>query len=645
MFVTCNNKSIEIGPSATVKELADSLNLREPHQAVAAKVNGTSCDLTHRLNDGDTVELLNFEDKEGKELFWHSSAHILAQAVLRLYPNALPTIGPAIENGFYYDFANLSISEDDFPKIEKEAQKIIQENHKTKRYQFASKEEALEKFKNNPFKVELIEKFESGPITAYEQGEFFDLCRGPHLFSLGKVKAFKLLKTSGAYWHADKNNEMLTRIYGITFPSKEELKQYLDMLEEAKKRDHKLLGQKLDLFSIKEFGPGMPFIHPKGMIIWNRLLDFWRKLHYSNGYVEIKTPMLLSKELWEISGHWFHYKENMYTSEIEDKEFAIKPMNCPGGMLYYKSDLHSYRELPMRVGEIGHVHRHEFSGALNGLFRVRSFHQDDAHVFMTKDQIKDEILEVLKLVDTIYTTFGLTYKLFLSTRPEKSKTIGSDEDWEIATNGLKDALEASNHPYAINEGDGAFYGPKIDLQIRDALGRSWQCGTIQLDMSLPEKFELEYTDRDGSKKRPVMIHRAIFGSIERFFAILIEHFAGRFPLWISPIGIRIIPVAERHIEYARQLKKSLESLNIPMDIDESEESVSKKIRNAQLQQINYMLTVGDQEMQNETLSLRTRENLVVGEMNLDSFKEAVTKEFVDKSLVSGFQNVKVNETV
>jgi threonyl-tRNA synthetase len=637
MFVTCQKKSVELAAHATIKDLADLLNLREPHQAIAAKLNGQLKDLSCQLSDGDEVEFFDFDSKEGKELFWHSSAHILAQAILRLYPNALPTIGPAIEGGFYYDFGNLTISEEDFPKIEKEAQKIIQENYKTQRVEFLNKEEAIKAFSNNPYKVELIQKFEDGSITGYRQGEFFDLCRGPHLFSIGKVKAFKILKTSGAYWHADKNNEMLTRIYGVSFPSKEQLKHYLEMLEEAKRRDHKILGQKLDLFSIKEYAPGMPFIHPKGMIIWNRLLDFWRNLHYGSGYSEIKTPLMMSKELWEVSGHWYHYRENMYTSVIEEKEFAIKPMNCPGCMLYYKGSLHSYRELPLRIAEIGHVHRHEFSGALNGLFRVRSFHQDDAHIFMRKDQIKEEIMGVMKLVDIIYKTFGLTYRVELSTRPDKGKTIGSDEDWEVATLGLKDALDAMNLDYRINEGDGAFYGPKIDLHIKDALGRSWQCGTIQLDMSLPEKFELDFNDSDSMKKRPVMIHRAIFGSIERFFAILIEHFAGKFPLWISPLGIRVIPVADRHVQYAHELKERLKALSIPIDVDDSEESVAKKIRNAQLLQVNYMLTIGDIEMENKTLSVRTRDNLVVGEMSVEAFMEALKSEFEEKSLVSSFK--------
>lgn len=637
MFVICRKQSVLLPERATIKDLADFFNLKEPHQAVAATCNGTLSDLSTPLNEGDEVEFFDFDTKVGKELFWHSSAHILAQAVLRLYPQALPTIGPAIEGGFYYDFANLTISESDFPMIEKEAQKIIQENFKPERILFSSLQDAIKAFEGNSFKVELIRSFEAGPITGYRQGEFFDLCRGPHLYSIGKVKAFKLLKTSGAYWHGDKNNAMLTRIYGISFPSKDLMKAHLEMLEEAKKRDHKLLGQKLDLFSIKEFGPGMPFIHPKGMIVWNQLLNFWKKLHYENGYLEIKTPMMLSKELWEISGHWDHYRQNMYTSVIEEREFAIKPMNCPGCMLYYKGSLHSYRELPLRIAEIGQVHRHEFSGALNGLFRVRCFHQDDAHIFMTQDQIKQEIIGVMKLVDIIYKTFGLTYRVELSTRPEKGKTIGSDSDWEVATAGLKEALETLGLDFRINEGDGAFYGPKIDLHIKDALGRSWQCGTIQLDMSLPEKFELDYNDSDSLKKRPVMIHRAIFGSIERFFAILIEHFAGKFPLWISPLAVRIIPVASRHVDYANALKEKLKTLPVPIDVDDSEESVAKKIRNAQLLQINYMVTIGDIEMSNSTLSLRTRDNLVVGEMSVDAFTDALLQEYEQKSLVSRFQ--------
>ena len=468
----------------------------------------------------------------------------------------MPTIGPAIESGFYYDFANLTISENDFPSIEKEIKALIKENHKPERIEYKSKDEALKAFKDNPYKVELIKNITEEPLSAYKQGDFFDLCRGPHLPSIGKIKAFKVMKTSGAYWKGDKENVMLTRIYAISYPSKEQLADYLQFLEESKKRDHKLLGQQLSLFSFVEEAAGMVFLHPNGIHIWNKLLAFMKQLLDEGGYQEIKTPVLMSKELWERSGHWFHYRENMYLSKIENREFAIKPMNCPGCMLYYKNKTHSYRELPLRIAEIGHVHRHEASGALNGLFRVRSFFQDDAHIFMKEDQITDVILELLTLADKIYSTFGLTYKLELSTRPEKSKTIGTDEEWEVSTNSLKEALNKWGKPYKINEGDGAFYGPKIDIHIQDALERNWQCGTIQLDMARPRNFELSYVAQNGEHKMPVMFHRALYGSVERFFGILIEHFAGKFPLWLSPYPVRIIPVADRHVEYAKKIEKN-----------------------------------------------------------------------------------------
>jgi threonyl-tRNA synthetase len=630
MKIQVNGQWVELSDNSSAKDLAEKLNLRAPHEALAIEINGTLFDLQHILKDGEKVKLLSFEDKMGKEVFWHTSAHVLAQAILRLWPQAQLTIGPPIENGFYYDFANVTISDGDFEKIEKEAQKIIDENYVCKRHLFKDKQEALARFKSNPYKVELIEGFEEGPITAYEQGEFFDLCRGPHLNNLGKIKAFKVLKTSGAYWKGDQTREMLTRVYAISYPDRKLLKEYLFLLEEAKKRDHKLLGPKLDLFSLKEEAPGIPFIHPKGMVIWNRLVEFLRELLAKGEYVEIKTPHLMGCELWQRSGHWSHYRENMYAFEIENRWFAIKPMNCPGCMLYYKSTRHSYRELPLRVAEIGLVHRHEASGALSGLFRVRSFHQDDAHLFMKPTDIKAEILGILGLVEEIYDTFGLKYQLELSTRPEKS--IGTDEDWAIATSGLKDALEEWGEPFRINEGDGAFYGPKIDIHIQDALGRSWQCGTVQLDMALPEKFELEYTDKDGMAKRPVMLHRAIFGSIERFFGILIEHFAGKFPLWISPLPIRVLPIADRHNEYAHHLMKEIKKAGFICDVDDSQESMNKKIRNAQLMQINYMLTVGDKEMENKTVNLRTRDNVVHGEVALPAFLAALQKEMTNKSL-------------
>ena len=636
MLIHHDDCEIQMSDNDTAKELADKLNLREPHQAIAAVINGEVKDLSTKLKTGDKVHFLNFDEKLGKEIFWHSSAHVLAQAILRLWPDAKPTIGPPIDQGFYYDFANLQISEEDFPKIEKEIQSIIKENLRPEKSVFKDKKAALDAFCQNPYKCELIESFESGSISAYRQGDFFDLCRGPHLANLGKIKAFKLLKTSGAYWRGDSKNAMLTRIYGISFPDRKQLKDYLYLLAEAKKRDHRVLGTKLDLFSLHEESPAMPFFHPRGMIIWNRMVDFWRLLHKEARYEEIKTPQILTRELWEKSGHWQHYRENMYTTEVEDRSFAIKPMNCPGCMLYYASSTHSYRNFPLRIAELGHVHRFEPSGAVSGLFRVRGFHQDDAHIFMTPDQIKDEILGVLKLVEKTYGTFGLKYAFELSTRPEKSKTVGSDQEWEAATNGLKDALDAYGHPYEINEGDGAFYGPKIDLHIRDALGRSWQCGTIQLDMSLPEQFDLEYMDSDGTHKRPIMIHRAIFGSLERFYGILVEHFAGKFPLWLSPRQIAIIPVADRHLEYARDIEKLLALQGFVVDVDDTNESVSKKVRLAQTLQTNYMLTVGDKEVENKTIAVRTRNNVVHGEVNPDKFLEKITQEVKEYALESSY---------
>lgn len=630
-----DSSEVELADGANGWDLAKQLNQTGPDQALAVKVNGELKDLQTPLADGDKVQLLSFADDEGRDLFWHTSAHILAQAILRLFPDAKPTIGPPIENGFYYDFADLHLSDADFPRIEKEMKKIAKEGHKPVREEFASREEAIEAFKDNPYKVELIKEFDDGVISAYRQGDFFDLCRGPHLPTLSKVKALKVMKTSGAYWRGDSEKEMLTRVYAITFPDKQQLQDYLKRLEEAKKRDHKILGPRLDLFTLHEEAPGMPFIHPKGMIIWNRLLDYWRELHHKAGYLEIKTPSMMTRELWEISGHWANYRENMYTSEVEDRIFAIKPMNCPGGMIHYKSTLHSYRELPLRVGEIGHVHRFEPSGALSGLLRVRSFHQDDAHIYMKPTDIEDEILGVLNLADTIYRCFGLEYHLELSTRPEEG-TIGTDEEWERATEGLRKALERSGREFRVNEGDGAFYGPKIDFHIRDAIGRTWQCGTIQLDMALPERFELEYTDQDGERKRPVMIHRALFGSIERFFGILIEHFAGRFPLWLSPRQVRILTVADRHAPAARQLQEKIEAAGLLCEVDDSGESVGKKVRQAQLDQVNYILTVGDKEAETGTASLRTRDNVVHGEVNMDSFLEMLDQEQRTRSLVSPY---------
>ncbi len=627
---------IELPEGSTAKDLADYLNRKGPHEALGVSINGKTVDLSHPLHNDDKVILWNFNDREGKEIFWHTSAHVLAQAILRLWPEAQPTIGPPIENGFYYDFANLHLSDQDFDKIEKEMQSIIASNYLSEKQVISSKKEALHLFSHNPYKCELIESFEANsPLTGYRQGEFFDLCRGPHLYNLGKIKACKILKTAGAYWRGDSTKEMLTRVYAISFPDRKLLKEYLHQLDEAKKRDHKILGPQLDLFSLKEEAPGMPFIHPKGLIIWNELLAYLRETLQQNGYIEIKTPTMMTRDLWEISGHWFNYREHMYTSQVEDREFAIKPMNCPGCMLFYQSHTHSYRELPLRIAEIGNVHRYEPSGAISGLFRVRSFHQDDAHIFMKPTDIQQEIASVLALADEIYSTFGLTYRLELSTRPTKN-TIGSDEDWEIATSGLKGALDSSGREYRINEGDGAFYGPKIDFHIRDAINRSWQCGTVQLDMALPERFNLTYTADDGSHKRPIMIHRALFGSIERFFGILIEHYAGKFPLWLSPIHIRILNVADRHEPYAQELAKKCRTARFHVEVDHSNESVSKKIRNAQLAQVNYILTVGDQEVEHQTANLRTRDNVVHGEIQIDQFLEHLVKEKKERSPLSPY---------
>ena len=634
--VLVNNEEIEIEDGKSCIDLAQKINLTGPDQALAVIINDKVCDLSSPLKDGDKITFLNFKDKEGKNIFWHTSAHVLAQAIKRLYPDAIPTIGPAIENGFYYDFANLTISEKDFSEIEKEAKKLIKENLKPEKIEYKNKKEAIEAFFSNSYKKELIEEFPEEKITVYKQGDFFDLCRGPHLPVLGKIKAFKILKTSGAYWRGDSKREMLTRIYGTSYPDKKMLADYLYLIEEAKKRDHKVIGQQLDLFSFNEVAAGMPFFHPNGMHIWNSLLEFLNKILEEENYGEIKTPILLSKELWEQSGHWHYYRENMYLSEVEKHLYAIKPMNCPGCMLFYKTRQHSYKEFPLRISEIGLVHRHELSGSLSGLFRVRSFHQDDAHIFMEEDQIKDVITELLIQADKIYMTFGLSYKLELSTRPTKEKSIGTDEAWEITTKALKEALDEWGHSYDLNEGQGAFYGPKIDLHVKDALGRYWQCGTIQLDMSLPEKFDLEYVSRSGEHRRPIMIHRALYGSIERLFGVLIEHYAGKFPLWLSPYPVRIIPVADRHVNYAKKIKSEIKKANILCDIDDTNESVSKKIRKSQLLKINYMLTVGDNEMNNNTLSLRTRDNVVHGEISVDHFLKKIIKEKNNKDLISPF---------
>lgn len=573
-----------------------------------------------KLDGGKTMEV---EEKT----FWHTSSHILAQAVKRLYPDIKLTIGPAIENGFYYDFdTEEPFTPEMLENLENEMKKIVKEDYKIERFTLPRKEAiAFMEEKNEPYKVELIEELPEGEeISFYRQGEFTDLCAGPHIPSTGAVKAFKLLSSSGAYWRGNEKNKMLQRVYGISFPKASELEEYLNMLEEAKKRDHKKLGKELELFMIAPEGPGFPFFLPKGMALRNVLEDFWRKIHVKNGYQEIKTPMMLNEELWHRSGHWEHYKENMYTTKIDDIDFALKPMNCPGGMLVYKNKMHSYKELPIRMGELGLVHRHEKSGELNGLFRVRCFTQDDAHIFCLPEQIESEIINLMHLINEVYSLFGFTYTVELSTRPEDS--MGSDEDWNLAEGALKKALEKENMAYKINEGDGAFYGPKIDFHIKDCLGREWQCGTIQLDFQMPERFDLHYIGEDGEKHRPVMLHRVIFGSIERFIGILIEHFAGAFPTWLAPVQVKILPIAESHLEYANQLKKQLLEEGIRVEVDERNEKIGYKIREAQLQKIPYMLVIGDKEVEANKVGVRSRKEGDQGAISITDFINKIKTE-------------------
>jgi len=588
--------------SPTGLEVARRISEGLARNSVAAEVNGRIVDLNRPIENGARVRLITTKDEEALNIMRHSAAHVMAQAILRLYKDAKLTIGPVVEDGFYYDIDMPPVSEEDFPVIEKEIRKITQQKYPIRR-RVVSKEEAMRFYKDEPYKLEMISELTDGEISFYEQGEFTDLCRGPHVPHTGFVNAVKLMKVSGAYWRADQKKAQLQRIYGTAFFDKKDLKAHLAFIEEAKKRNHRKIGEALALFSFHDEAPGMPFFHAQGMEIWNVLLDFWREEHRSGGYVETKTPIMLKRTLWEQSGHWENYRENMYTTKVDDDEYAIKPMNCPGGMLLYRNRPHSYRELPIRAAEIGLVHRHELSGVLSGLFRVRAFHQDDAHIFMTPDQIQSEIFGVLKLAERIYGTFGLGFLLELSTRPERS--IGTDEQWAVATEGLRSALEAYGKEYRINEGDGAFYGPKIDLHIKDALGRTWQCGTIQLDMSLPERFELEYIDRDNERHRPIMIHRTIFGSIERFFGILIEHFAGKFPLWLAPVQATILPINDALNPHAAALQETLMHAGIRATVDDRTERLNKKIRDAQLTNIPLILTVGEKEKAAGTLSVRT----------------------------------------
>jgi len=578
--------------------------------------------------------MINIKEHENLSIINHSCAHMLAQAVKRLYPNALFWVGPVIEEGFYYDIdlGDKVITEEDLEAISKEMKKIVKEDKLIKRMEL-SKEEALDMFKEDSYKIDLIENMEEGAvISAYTQGEFTDLCRGPHAKSTKMLKHFKLLKVSGAYYKGDSNNKMLQRIYGICFESEEDLDNHLNLLEEAKKRDHRKLGKELDLFMMSEYGPGFPFFLPKGMILRNILENYWYEEHTKEDYVFIKTPIMLNRELWEKSGHWANYRENMYTSSIDEKDFAIKPMNCPGGMLVYKNSLHSYKDLPIRCGELGQVHRHEASGALNGLFRVRTFTQDDAHIFMREDQIEEEIIRLINFIDRVYSVFGLSYDIELSTRPE-DKYIGTIESWNKSEQILQDACRQAGHECKINPGDGAFYGPKLDFHIKDSLGRVWQCGTIQLDANLPERFDLTYIDSDGSKKRPIMLHRVIFGSIERFIGILIEHFAGAFPLWISPVQINVIPVNnEYHLEYANKIKDLLKENNFRVELDDREEKLSYKMRESQTKKNPYTLIIGDKERDNNTISYRKHGQTETTTLSIDEFVSMLKEEVETKKL-------------
>ena len=611
--------------------LAVLISKKLAKEAVAAKINGKLVDLSRKLKENDQVEIVIAESEEGIEIIRHSAAHILAQAVKRLYKNVKLAIGPTIKNGFYYDFdLDVSLTNDDLKKIEDEMNKIISKDLKFTRTE-VSRKDALKLMseKNEYYKIELINDLdENEQISLYTQGDFTDLCRGPHIPSTRFIKAFKLTSVAGAYWRGDEKNEMLQRIYGVAFATKKELEKYEKLVEEAKRRDHRKLGRELKLFEIMDEGPGFPFFLPKGVTLKNILIDYWRKLHNEVGYVEIETPIMLNKDLWIRSGHWDHYKENMYTSMIDNKEFALKPMNCPGGMLVYKNETHSYRDLPLRVGELGRVHRHELSGALHGLMRVRAFTQDDAHIFMLPEQIKSEILGVVRLIDEVYGTLGFKYNVELSTRPEDS--MGSDEEWNMAENSLKEALNEGGLDYKINEGDGAFYGPKIDFHIEDSLGRSWQCGTIQLDFQLPQRFELEYIGKDGEKHRPIVIHRVIFGSIERFIGILIEHFAGKFPVWLAPVQVKVLPISDKFMDYSKEVLDKLRKAGIRCEMDARNEKTNYKIREARNERVPYMIIIGEKEKTRGDISLRSRKNGDEGSASLKDFIARVQRENKEK---------------
>ena len=611
-----------------VKKLSNSL----AKKVLAANVDGELTDLREEVVDGSKVEFLTFEEDGGKHTLRHTASHVMAQAVKRLWPEAKLAIGPAIDKGFYYDIdMEHTLTPEDLTKIEKEMSRIVKENLPITK-SVMPRQEAIEFFKskNEDYKVELIEDLpEDAVISCYTQGDFTDLCAGPHVASTGKVKAFKLQSIAGAYWRGDEKNKMLQRIYGTAFEKKEELDAYLHMLEEAAKRDHRKLGKELGLFVIKEEGPGFPFFLPKGMALRNELENFWREVHHDFEYDEIRTPIILNKHLWETSGHWDHYRENMYTTIIDDEEYAIKPMNCPGGILVYQNEMHSYRDLPLRYAELGLVHRHELSGALHGLFRVRAFTQDDAHVFMLPEQMQSELMKVIELFDRIYSQFGLKYHVELSTKPDNA--MGDDAIWEAATEALRNAIEAKGIDYVINPGDGAFYGPKLDYHIEDSLGRTWQCGTIQLDMNLPERFNVEYIGEDGQKHRTIMIHRACFGSMERFIGILTEHYAGAFPTWMAPVQVKVLPISEKHVEYANQLAKQMRHDYVRVEVDDRNEKIGYKIRQAQMEKVPYMLVVGDKEMEDNSVNVRKHGGDELGTVSFDEFFNSIKIEIKERN--------------
>ena len=637
IHVTLKDGSVkEFENGISVMEIVKGLGAGLYKAACACKVNGELCDLRTVLNEDCALEVLTFDSEEGRRAFNHTASHILAQAVKRLYPGAKLAIGPAIAGGFYYDIdVEPAFGPEELEKIEAEMHKIVKEAYDIERFELdRAGADAL--MADEPYKLELIAEHSANgePVSFYKQGEFTDLCAGPHLPDTGRVKAVKLIQTTGAYWRGDAQNKMLCRVYGVAFPKQSELDAHLKMLEEAKKRDHRKLGKELELFDIFDEGPGFPAFLPNGMVVRNELEKFWREIHQKAGYVEVRTPQIMSRTLWENSGHWDHYKDNMYTTIIDDMDYCIKPMNCPGGILVYKRKPHSYRDLPIRMGELGIVHRHELSGALHGLMRVRCFTQDDAHIFCTPDQLMDEIFGVINLIDSVYKVFGFEYDLELSTRPEDS--MGSDEDWEAATNALRQALDSLDRPYKINEGDGAFYGPKIDFHLHDCIGRTWQCGTIQVDFQMPERFDITYMGADGEKHRPIMLHRVAFGSIERFIGILIEQFAGAFPLWLAPVQVEVIPVSERHLEYAAKVRDQMRAAGLRCELDTRNEKMGYKIREAQMMKIPYMLVVGDKEIENNTVAVRSRAGGDLGVMEPDAFLAKAKEEIDTKALESVF---------